>query len=261
MKKAFPDCDSTVVQDALKAPKQWTVIPVGDAHAPAFSDADYVKTLPITFQQSSLPYCSVYSLLSALTIYGDMVGVTKILPHASDIVNSPRGTQKLLQPCSLFRLLVHGVCTDPQAPRVCPRLLRLQKLIVSERLKYQLSTTRQFESAGQLVAADIGIAQRLRDMCGLDTVLLVQLLGSDKSSNHAVAIVTDSAASLAASRFACPQRWYIIDSNEPFAVELSDGALAIANASQRCDGWLYVVRLQATTKLIHSKARHAASKM
>lgn len=88
---SFPASKSTVVEDATTSPNTWAIIPSGDAHEPAFEDADYVKHLPVAMQQHSLPYCTVYSLLSAFTLYGDMTAVAKLLPEVETIINSPRG--------------------------------------------------------------------------------------------------------------------------------------------------------------------------
>ena len=162
---------------------------------------------------------------------------------------------------------------DYYAFHVCPRMLCLQQKLVSLRLKYRVSSERVWDDRRSSFHVYHGIAEALRSRCKINKILLVQLIGSDGSSNHAVAIVTTYHAQGSYSNISWPmpatyiptqsrnQRWYIIDSNEPYAVELSDSALARANASRRCVGWQYILHLEAYAKLVDSAVRRGHAKI
>jgi hypothetical protein len=224
VKTSFEETD--IIAECIKAPNKFVSIPAGAAR-PALNRLDYIQALPVEFHQRFKPLCAVNSLMSALSLFGDTIAVQLLLRYRDGIME----TGSSLRESEVMR----DFSARPGDGRLDERVKAIWKLISTNCKMYasRLIYQQRCES----------VAAALESLAGQHDLLLVQLIGSDGSINHAVTIVRHSSS-------LC-----IVDSNERFAVPLTDAALAAVNRSAACTGWKAVIKMTPKEKLLASKAR------
>ena len=133
---------------------------------------------------------------------------------------------------------------------MCPRLNRIaHTFATNKKLKRVWSTKWGTCSKGLDVATALADAFRVKEA----TIAMVQLMGSDGSATHCVSVVADVRHD--------EVRYIVVDSNEPYAMPLTNKVLALCTASNTCSGWKSILYLIANEKLINSEARVVRSSL
>ena len=212
-------------------PNEWQVIEAGAARDKSvFDQTDFIQSLPVHYHQENKPYCTAYSMLSALWLFGDIRVPDLLLENLEALVHVSSG--------------VHN--RDGR----CPRMAAIRDLFSSKAKK--LYDVKSFYTRRCNYGST---ASELRTLApDKHDILLVQLMGSDGSINHAVALVWANDGHGGRAQF-------IIDSNEEFAVQSSERALALVNNSTAVLGWKMVLCLHPKPSIVNSSARLARTKL
>ena len=141
-------------------------------------------------------------------------------------------------------------CTVGKSDVKCPRMVAIKRFFSDKASKlYDVKSfyTRRC-NAGSTASELRALAPDKHD------ILLVQLMGSDGSINHAVSLVWADDGHGGRAQF-------IIDSNEEFAVQSSERALALVNNSTAVLGWKMVLCIHPKPLIVNSSARLARTKL
>ena len=197
--------------------------------------------LAIHYRQESRPLCTIFSLLSALYLYGDLLVCGFLMQHIDQIERMTTSRSPETATCEQMEALSEKtmILLMQKDPKRCPRIGIL----------FQLTSSREFKFWECRWKGNTGViedtCERLEALLLLKnvTIVLVQLVGSDKSAGHTVCIVKKS------------DLCYILDSNEEYAMRLTARNLAFATASRHCIGWQAVLLFTAKEPLRNSDTR------
>ena len=190
----------------------------------------YVISLPVVRPQETLPLCVLYSLSSALHLYGDTLASEGILSLKQSMLSASSGQLDVpIATCQSLR---------------CPRMRLIAHVFhTSSTYKWTIKALPQYIAQFQPNTGDYGIAQMLQNMLGSNAILLVQLIGVDGGCTHSASFVRSTSGTA-----------FIVDSTESFAMELTDESLSRTCAS-KCKGWKNAIQFDAQRCLIYSRAR------
>ena len=73
-------------------PNEWQVIEAGAARDKSvFDQTDFIQSLPVHYHQENKPYCTAYSMLSALWLFGDIRVPDLLLENLEALVHASSG--------------------------------------------------------------------------------------------------------------------------------------------------------------------------
>ena len=190
----------------------------------------HIQQYPVAYMQRNKPLCVLYSMMSALTIYGDSLATSLLHSLSGDMLKFPNGP------------------AGKKSESWCPRMDIIYLCFTRDnRLKWDVQRIGKLELKPAFSAA----SQIGRSVTSMHEILLFQPLGVDGTTTHAIACVYLNFES------GKSKSHFIIDSAEPYALPLTDFTLTRVLDSN-CRGWGNAIKFTAQPRLRDSAVRQMA---